>query len=161
MIETSALPPASLLLGYWMGGAFLMTVKRLAELRMLVTLIGRANANLYRHSFRGYSEEILLVQALVTSLLSSFFLGVFVVKYRIEYLLALPVLALLFGIYLKLGLKEHSAAQAPERLLREKRLLVITVTLFLLLFFLTWVDLPFLRQLMQPHYVELDFWRGE
>ena len=31
MIDPTTLPPASLLLAYWFGGAFLMAAKRLAE----------------------------------------------------------------------------------------------------------------------------------
>ena len=32
-VESNFLPPSSILLSYWMGGAFLMTIKRFAELR--------------------------------------------------------------------------------------------------------------------------------
>src|SRR5690606_37839768 len=41
MVDATALPPSSLLLSYWMGGAFLMTVKRFAEYRSIVASDGR------------------------------------------------------------------------------------------------------------------------
>ena len=160
MVETNALPPSSLLVGYWMGGAFLMTVKRLAEFRTVVAIAGHDDLYRYRRSFRGYSEKTLLVSALLYSLLSSFFIGIFVLKYRIEYLLAVPVLALLFSVYFMLGLEDRSAAQAPERLFRETRLLAIAGALFALLVFLTWVDVPALHKLMEPYFIELDSLRG-
>ena len=137
-----------------------MTVKRLAEYRTVVALTGHEKLYLYRRSFRGYSEKTLLVASLLYSLLSSFFIGIFVLKYRIEYLLAVPVLALLFSVYFMLGLEDRSAAQAPERLFRETRLLVIVGVLFAVLAVLTWVDVPVLHQLMVPYFIELDSLRG-
>ena len=42
--------------------------------------------------------------------------GIFIVRYRIELILFVPVIAGLFAYYLKLGLKENSPAQNPESL---------------------------------------------
>ena len=51
----SVLPPSSILLAYWMGGAFLMAVKRFTELRGIAD---REAAGNYRRSFRCCQETI-------------------------------------------------------------------------------------------------------
>lgn len=151
MVDPGSLPPGSLLAGFWMGGAFLMAIKRLAEMRS----VDATDLVLYRRSFRHYSQNSLLISAVEYALLAGFFVAVFFVKYRIEYLLALPALAAMFGAYLSVGLDENSATQTPERLIREPRLLVTTVVLVALLILLTWIDLPFLERLTDPHYIRL------
>ena len=67
-----------------------------------------------------------MVFALVCAMAASFFLGVFLVRYRYEYLLAMPAIWALFGWYLALGFREGSDAQRPEVLWREVPLLVLT-----------------------------------
>lgn len=155
MVDGSTLPPGSLLGAYWMGGAFLMTVKRLAEYRAVIATRSASELQLYRRSFRRYTESSLLVSALVYALLCGFFVAVFFVKYRIEYLLALPALAGVFGVYLSVGLKEGSAAQSPERLLKETRLMVAVTILVLVLLLMSWIDIPALARLTDPHYIRL------
>ena len=73
-------PPLSFVMGYWMGGAFLMAAKRFAEYRM----IGNPRqAALYRKSFSRYTEVLLLVSSIFYGFLAVFFCGVFLVKYKI------------------------------------------------------------------------------
>ena len=92
-----AMPPASVLLSYWMGGAFLMAIKRYAEYRFIDD---PERAALYRRSFGGYDEATLLQSSFLYAILSSFFLGVFLIKYRIEFIMvSLPFFALLFVWY--------------------------------------------------------------
>ena len=67
----TTIPPSSLLLGYWMAGAFLMATKRYAEYRMIGD---RELAGKYRKSFRYYTEESLLVSAFFYAMCSVFFL---------------------------------------------------------------------------------------
>ncbi len=157
MVDPNTLPPSSLLLAFWMGGAFLMAIKRFAEYRTVVAISGPESLGLYRRSFRAYTENLLLVSAFLYAQLSAFFLAVFLIKYRIEYLLSLPLIALLFAVYLRLGLKERSAAQAPETLWRERSLLTVTCLLAIALAVLTVVDIPGLEQLTNPHFIELPW----
>lgn len=157
MVDGHTLPPGSLLLAFWTAGAFLMSVKRLAELRAVVAAVGPDSLERYRRSFRTYTEASLTVSAMVYAFLTAFFIAVFFVKYRIEYLLALPVLAWLFGEYLALGLRRDSAVQEPEKLWREPRLLLLTGLLAVVLLLTTWIDLPLLDRLTDPHYIELPF----
>jgi len=156
MVDFSTLPPSSLLLAYWMGGAFLMAVKRLAEYRAVEAQAGGKALASYRRSFAFYSEPRLLVSVLIYALMAAFFLAVFLIKYRIEYLLAFPFVALLFGQYLRLGLAEESTAQAPERLFRERRLLIVVGLVVVVFGLLTWLDLPWLDQLTDPHFIRLS-----
>jgi 4-hydroxybenzoate polyprenyltransferase len=147
VVLPDALPPASLLLAYWMGGAFLMAMKRYSEYRRIGD---PERAGLYRRSFRYYTEETLLLSSFFYALFAAFLLGVFLVKYRIEYLLSLPAFAALFTWYLAIALRSDSAAQAPERLHRERRFMAFAGGLSLLVALLTFVDLPFLSFLMDP-----------
>lgn len=57
IVSRISIPPSSLLLGYWMAGAFLMAIKRFAEYRMINDKTVAGN---YRKSFRYYTEQSLL-----------------------------------------------------------------------------------------------------
>lgn len=155
MVDGTTLPPSTLLLAYWMGGAFLMATKRFAEYRSVAAGAGAAALVRYRRSFGAYSENSLLVSAFLYALMAAFSLAIFLVKYRIEYLLAFPLFAALFGSYLRIGLRPESAAEAPERLFRERSLLLLLALLVIGLSLLTWIDLPFLGPLTDPHYIRL------
>ncbi len=158
MVDPANLPPGSLLLAYWMGGAFLMAIKRFAEYRTVAETAGVERLGQYRKSFRHYSESSLLVSAFLYALMAAFFLAVFVIKYRVEYLLALPFFAALFAAYLRVGLKQGSSAQTPEKLFKEKSLMVAVVSLAVVLAILTWIDVPVLQRLTTPHYIQMP-WR--
>jgi 4-hydroxybenzoate polyprenyltransferase len=138
------LPPISLVLGYWFGGAFLMSVKRLAELK---TIGDAGSAGLYRKSFRFYTNERLLVASMLFALLSASLIGIFLIKYRAEYILLLPIIAGLFSMYFAIGFESLSVAQRPEALWRHRPLMFF-VSLFLMVFLvLTVFDLPYLHDL--------------
>ena len=132
-------PPSSILLGYWLGGAFLMAVKRYAEYRM----IGDPKlAGSYRKSFAKYTEETLLCSSFFYALCATFLIGIFLLKYRIEYIVAIPVLFFLFCYYLYIAHKPDSAAQKPEKLFREKKLMILVGILVVLFAILTVVYIP-------------------
>ncbi len=141
------LPPSSVLLSYWMGGAFLMAMKRYSEYRQFPD---KARIGLYRKSFKFYDEEKLLLSSLFYALNSVFFLGVFLIKYRIEYFLSLPFITVLFVWYMKIALKKNSAAQAPEKLYSEKSFLLYVLFVCALLGALTFINLPALQILVEP-----------
>ena len=132
-------PPISILIGYWFAGAFLMATKRFAEYRM----IGDPSvAGLYRKSFVHYSETTLLVSSFFYAMCATFFIGVFMIKYRMEYIIAMPFVFLLFCFYLYIAFKPDSAVQKPEKLYKEKKLLAYIAFLVILLLILTIVDIP-------------------
>ena len=120
----TTLPPCSIILGYWMSGAFLMATKRFAEYRMINN---PEQAGMYRKSFKGYTEATLLASSFFYAIVSNFLIGIFLIKYKIELIVAFPFLVILFVKYILIAYKEDSAAQKPEKLYREKGLFLIIV----------------------------------
>ncbi len=147
-VTSAILPPSSILIAYWFGGAYLMTVKRYAEYRFIGD---PSRAALYRRSFEFYSESSLLLSAVFYAISSSLFLGVFLVKYRIEFLLLFPFLAVLFVWYLWIGLKADSVTQRPEKLYKETWFVGYVALVGVVTALLLFVDLPWMEVLMDPH----------
>ncbi|GAB4137009.1 UbiA prenyltransferase family protein [Thermopirellula anaerolimosa] len=138
-------PPLSLILAYWMAGAFFMAAKRLAEKRSLGP---GETAGRYRPSLGRYRENDLLIQMFFYASAASLLLGVFIVRYHVELILAVPLVAGVFAAYLRLTLAPGSAAQQPERLYRERWLmayLAVCLVVFTVLMFVEW---PWLRSLI-------------
>jgi 4-hydroxybenzoate polyprenyltransferase len=154
MIAPAFVPPASLLLAYWAGGAFLMTVKRFAEHRYLSDG-GAANTAVanYRPSLAGYKDSTLVVAALIYAQLFAFMMAVFLLKYRAEYILLFPPLCVLFAIYMRIGYARDSAAQAPENLFKQPVLLGLAASIVVLFLVLTFVDMPALAAFTEPHFI--------
>jgi len=156
MIDPTSLPPTSVVLSYYLGGAFLMGSKRLSEYRDISASHGKELLIRYRASFLGYSELRLVVSCFVYAMLSSFFLAIFLIKYRIEYIIMIPWIILLFGYYLALAMKEgRSATQKPEKLYKESVLMMMVVVLGVLFTVATFIDMPSLDLLSQQRFIEL------
>jgi 4-hydroxybenzoate polyprenyltransferase len=154
MIDHVSVAPVSLLLAYWMGGAFLMGAKRLSEYREIAAGPGGvAVLHRYRKSFQHYTEERLTISCFIYALFSTFLIGVFLVKYRIEYVLAIPFIIMLFAHYLALSMRSGSVAQKPEKLFREKRLMLISGATVVALVVLSFFNIPLLQELSVPHFV--------
>jgi len=109
----------------------------------------------YRASFAGYSEESLSISCFVYGLLSTFFLAIFLIKYRVEYLLIVPPVIALFGYYLALSMKPASSAQNPEKLFREPKLIALVVALVGLFLLATYVDMPILSVFTGQRFIEV------
>jgi 4-hydroxybenzoate polyprenyltransferase len=133
------IPPVSLLIAYWMAGAFFMAMKRYAEFRH----IGDAEmAAGYRRSFAYYTEDRLLVSVIFYATASAFFAGIFVVRYHLELILFAPFGAGLFAQYLKLGLLPNSPAQHPERLYKHRAFVAYLVVCLAMFVGLMFVEIP-------------------
>ena len=78
------------------------------------------------------------------------FLGAFVMRYRLELILAFPLVALVMAIYLNLAFKPDSAVINPEKLYREPILMVAVATCALLMLILIFVDIPALDTIFRP-----------
>lgn len=152
IVTDSSVPPGSILLGYWMGGAFLMGIKRFAEYRMIGD---PKTAGMYRKSFAAYTERTLLCSSMFYAFCATFCMGLFLVKYRIEYVLAMPFLFLLFVYYLYIAFKEDSAVQKPEKLYKEKKLMVFVLLIVVIFVLLTVVDIPALKLFQEPFLIEI------
>lgn len=153
MVSPSTLPPISLLLAFWFGGAFLMNSKRLAEYRDIAASDGVRVLHLYRRSFRYYSENRLAVANLVYALCCAFFVAIFLIKYRIEYVLLFPCLVALFAAYYALSLTPGSVARKPERLFTAKPVMATAAVTVAVFAATTVVDIPILEQLTSQRYI--------
>jgi 4-hydroxybenzoate polyprenyltransferase len=153
MVDGTTLPPSSVLLGYWMVGAFLMGAKRLGEYKEIVSTSGAAVLGFYRRSFRYYTPESLMVSCFVYAMMSAFLLGIFLIKYRIEYIIVFPCITGLFGVYLWLATRAGSVAQRPERLFHSRRLTVMLSATVVAFIIGTIVDMPFLSFFTSPSFV--------
>lgn len=142
IISFDTVPPSSLILGYWMAGAFLMAIKRYAEYMMIgdPELAGR-----YRRSFKFYTEKSLLVTAFFYAMCSVFFIGIFLIKYRIELIIFMPFLFGLYCYYFWISFKKDSAVQKPEKLYKEKGLMLYLLILIVIFVVLMVVDIPMLN----------------
>jgi 4-hydroxybenzoate polyprenyltransferase len=136
-------PPMSLLISYWMIGAFFMATKRWAELRCLGN---PAVAAAYRRSFRHYDERKLLISMFFYTTCFALFLGVFIIRYHLELILIFPLVGGFICYYLSVAFKENSAAQSPERLYREPGLMLYLVICLVVFFLLMFTDIPILYE---------------
>lgn len=155
IVDPQALPPVSLLAGFWFGGAFLMNSKRLAEYRDICAEGGRELLGRYRRSFVFYTEERLLVANLLYAILCSFFVAIFLIKYKIEYVLMFPLISILFAEYLLLSLRSNSVARKPERLFKARRLVVLSTLNAVVFVLATLIEIPLLEQLTSQHFIVL------
>lgn len=142
-------PHTSILIAYWMGGAYLMATKRFAEYRLIDD---PQLAGLYRRSFQFYTEHSLLISMFFYALTSAFFLGIFLIKNRVELLISFPFFALLFSWYLRIGLLKDSPVQGSEKLYTRKWFMLYVVLFCLLLIGLMFVDVPWLHKFLQNHF---------
>src|SRR5579863_174519 len=84
MVTSVVLPPLSLLVAYWMLGAYFMGLKRFSEYRQIDDC---AIAGIYRRSFRSYTQESLLTSVIFYAAGAMLFFGAFIMRYRIELIL--------------------------------------------------------------------------
>jgi 4-hydroxybenzoate polyprenyltransferase len=140
-------PTLSLILAYWMIGAFFMAVKRFAEYRRIDN---PSTAARYRRSFAHYNEYRLILSIVYYASAFSFFFGIFMIRYRIELVLSTPLLAGFIPVYMRMGFWQDSPAQYPEKLYKQRILVAYTALCVLLVTTLLFVDLPFVESFLQP-----------
>jgi 4-hydroxybenzoate polyprenyltransferase len=141
------IPPALLLLSYWMLGAYFMAMKRFAERREIGDA---ARTGAYRKSLAAMSETQLLVSVSFYAAAAMLFFGAFIMRYRLELLLSFPFLAWVMAQYLAVGMQPHSPAQAPERLWREPALMIPVAFCTIAMLLCLWQPMPWLHRLTEP-----------
>lgn len=148
-VAAGEVPPVSLLIAYWMIGAFFMGAKRLAEYRY-IGHPGRAAA--YRNSFRYYDENKLIVSLFGYISVFALFSGVFIIRYHLELMLLAPLVAGFVCYYMAVALKPDSAAQNPEKLYKERGLMLYLSVCVVAFFVLMFAEIPALYTLfnVQP-----------
>jgi decaprenyl-phosphate phosphoribosyltransferase len=141
------LPPVSLVAAYWMVGAFFMAVKRFAEFRRIND---PERAAAYRKSFKYYTEEKLLICITYYGVAFGLFFGIFLVRYRMELILATPLIAGFITWYIKLGFMADSPAQTPEKLFRQRGFLAYAFLCIATMTALLFVDVPGIERTFVP-----------
>lgn len=139
--------PVSLVIAYWMLGAFFMAIKRFAEYRLIDD---PEVARQYRRSFANYDEEKLLLSIVYYGVAFGLFFGVFLLRYHVELILSLPLLAGFMAWYIHLGFRHDSPVQYPERLYKEKPFMAYTLLCVVFMFALLFLDMPIIRTIFSP-----------
>lgn len=144
---TALIAPISLVIAYWMLGAFFMAIKRFAEFRMIDDPKVAAG---YRRSFIVYDEEKLLLSIVYYAVSFGLFFGVFLLRYRVELILSLPLLAGFMAWYIHIGFQHDSPAQYPEQLFRQKGFAAYTSLCAIVMIALLYIDIPIIAQIFSP-----------
>lgn len=142
-----AAPPLSVIIAYWMFGAFLMAAKRFAEFREMAD---PERAAKYRKSFASYTEENLTVSIFYYATLFALMGGFFIARYRFELILSAPIVAYAMAYYMHLAYKPNSPVQQPEQLFRQKKLMAIVCVAFLACSLLLFINLPDIQSWFDP-----------
>ena len=152
-LVTGHVPPLSLVISYWMVGAFFMAMKRYAEYRH----IGNPRvAAAYRRSFEYYNEERLLVSVVFYATACALFAGIFIVRYHLELILFAPLAAGVFAYYMHLGMLPDSPVQNPEKLYKQRGFFVYMVASALTFVLLMFTSIPPLYDLFNVAPVLMD-----
>ena len=150
LITATIVPPATMLLGYWMVGCYFMAIKRYAEVRQLSDANSLAA---YRRSLAYFTPERMLIAIMFYAAAAMLFFGAFIIRYRLELVLSFPFVAIVMASYLELGFRADSAAQNPERLYHESRLMLAVIVCTVVMGALMYVDLPVLHALIDPSFL--------
>jgi decaprenyl-phosphate phosphoribosyltransferase len=138
--------PASAFVSFWGVGVFLMSLKRYSEMVIIddLELLGR-----YRKSFLFWTPEKLLVFSFAGGLIALSFIGILLVRYRVEYVLVLPFLIWIFSEYLKISLKLDPASFAPEKLMKKSRIQILAALVASAFLLFTFLDIAYLHTIIQ------------
>jgi 4-hydroxybenzoate polyprenyltransferase len=147
LVTATVVPPASLLLSYWMVGCYFMAIKRFAEFR---EINDRARSGAYRRSFKFYTEQKLLVSIVFYASHAMLFFGAFIMRYRLELILAFPLVAMVMAVYLSMAYKPDSAVQRPEGLYREVGLVCTVAACAAVMIVLLFVDITAVHTVFVP-----------
>lgn len=147
LVTSTVVPPVSLLLSYWMVGCYFMAIKRFAEFRE-INEARRSGA--YRRSFKYYDERRLLVSIVFYASHAMLFFGAFIMRYRLELILAFPFVALVMAVYLSMAYKPDSAVQRPEGLYREVGLVGTVALCAAVMIVLLFVDISLMHTVFVP-----------
>ena len=154
MVVGDSIPPMSLIVAYWAGGAFLMVAKRLKEYSFLI-IHQKSNIGLYRKSFSYYSINSLICSCFMYALISIFCIAILLIKYRAEYILTVPLIAILFVYYLHLSLTGLDGRE-DEGLFMGDMFLTLLVGLLVAVFFCSsLIEIPILVHFTQSKFIDL------
>lgn len=147
VVSNGALLPTSLFISFWAIGGYMMAIKRLSEYRFMSQKGEIHILKNYRKSFAHWNEQRLLLFVLGSLSTFAFFFGVFLVRYKPEYTLLLPLIILQPLWYFKISMEDLDLGQKPE-LIYKKRNFILVNLLFLFAFtLLTLENFPWIRSI--------------
>ncbi|HMS64534.1 MAG TPA: UbiA prenyltransferase family protein [Ignavibacteria bacterium] len=149
LVIDNMLPPLSIIIAYWMLGAFFMAMKRLGEIRFIQD---NKIVKTYRKSLAYYTQEKLITSIIFYSSLFSFTSAIFLIRYKFELILVIPLLSLLIAEYMRIGFLPDSPVQYPEKLYKQKGLVLICFLCLALFTVLLFVKIPWLTSMFDPLY---------
>jgi 4-hydroxybenzoate polyprenyltransferase len=147
LIVSSTIPPASLLLSYWLVGCYFMALKRYAEYRHLKQ---DDSLSKYRASLAFFTPELLLSSVVFYASSAMLFFGAFLMRYRVELVLSFPFIAVVMAIYFVLAWKRDSPVEHPEKLYREWKLMFAVVSCTAVMIVCLVVDMPWISNIFIP-----------
>jgi 4-hydroxybenzoate polyprenyltransferase len=150
-VPDARITPLSLLASYFAIGCYFMSLKRFAEYRAIDSPEVAAT---YRQSFARYDADLLLATTVGYASAAMLFFGAFAVRYRLETLLAFPLIAIVMAVYLMIGLREDSPVQAPEHLYRERELVLACLACSIVVVITLAVDMPWIGELLESDFPE-------
>jgi len=107
----------------------------------------------YRRSFAYYNEERLLKSIIYYATAFGLFFGIFLIRYRMELILSIPLIAGFMTWYIHLGFLENSPAQYPERLYKERGFVIYCLLCSSVLIVLLFFPIPILYKLFQASFI--------
>ena len=144
-LSIEALIPLSLIFSYWFFGAFLMNCKRITDFKKFDDNQSR---KLFRPSLGDYTLNQLYVIALIYSTLSTSFFMTFAVRYKIEMIILLPMIVMVYSLYFLNCMSDESVAAEPEKIMKSRKFMYLSIFIALLFYFLLRVDMPFLDEII-------------
>jgi 4-hydroxybenzoate polyprenyltransferase len=138
----------SLLMSYWMLGAFLMAVKRYAEYTFIDS---KEVAARYRKSFSYYDKNRLLSSIIYYATAFGLFSGIFIVRYHIELIISVPFVAGFMSYYLHIGFYKNSPVQYPEKLYKVKPFMYYTFFTFMFILTILFIDIKSIEEFFNQY----------
>jgi len=135
-VNNLTIPPASLILSFWIGGAFLMTAKRISEVNLLKNAKSTVSLEKYRKSFKYYTESNLFFVAVLNIGFTVSLLTIFALKYNPNSIIFLPVVIVLFAFYTMNTISNKTYIVENPHYLYKDRLFIGLLILGLLLYIL-------------------------
>lgn len=151
--EKIAIPSISLIVSYWFAGAFLMNSKRLSEVIFFKNKISKLKK--YRTVYNFYNFQNLNCLSFLYGSTSLSILSIFIIKYRIEYILLLPILVLIFTFYHFYSTNHSEKMQNEKNLIKFTSLIILILFLFLSFLFLSFFQIDSLKILLDKNLIYL------
>lgn len=147
LIVSSTVPPVSLLLSYWLVGCYFMALKRYAECRHLKK---DNTLRKYRPSLAFFTPKLLLASVVFYASSAMLFFGAFLMRYRVELVLSFPLIAVVMTIYFVLAFERDSPVEHPEKLYRERSLMLAVASCSVVMVLCLVVNMPWINNFFTP-----------